>query len=1223
MTKSTWGKVRFTALLLVLLSAIGLNAQIVAGRITGVVRDQSGAVVSGATVTATNQGTSQKSTAKTSNLGSYTISNLPAGFYTVQVAMTGFRTASYTQAKVDAGLEYSLDPVLEIGQTTEVVEVTAGADLVNTTTAQVSNTVTQSQMLSLPISGRDVTNLIRLQAGVQGTINRTNTAINGGRPTWTQVTADGINIQDNYIRTNGLDFLPNRPTSDTVSEFTVTTNNQGADAAGGATSIKMVTASGTNTYHGTLYEFNRNSYLGSNTWLNNHNGVKKPFLNRNQFGGNLGGAIIKNKLFFFGYYEGYRQRQQTAENIVIPAHADLAQGVFRYVDSGSGTVQTVNVLTALPGVTLDPQVQSQILSKLPASSLQNNYSANGVDSTAARLLNTAGYRFNAGKATTRNYEGGRFDYDLNSKHHFEFGYHRLTDVDDRPDIDPINTKSKAFTESLTHRFVGAWRYLVTNNLQNEVRVGANTSPVAFNTTETYPAYLMSFQGQTDPRMIQFLNVDAPYITFLPQGRDTRTYQYGDNATWSHGNHTFQFGGSLQNIKVQPFNAAGQYPVLTTGFSSAAPAAVQLTAANFPTAISSADLASANAMRAFMGGVVSSVAQTFQVKDTTSGYVAGIPQVRNYTIHDWAAYIQDSWRLKSNLTLNLGIKWEYFTPVQEDNGVALLPAFATASSLLTNNPVIDYAKGGMWKPDHNNFGPALGFAWDPWKNGKTSIRGGYTLAFVNEEGMTVANNAAANNSGLTTNTLLSGQYTTVSTGVPSVTAPTYKVPRTLADQVALGVTSAVYGIDVNLKQPMVHQVSFGIQRELPHDMSIEARYVGTMGRGLWRGIDVNQVNAGINQPFLTDFNNARNNGYLSAAAGLGFNPAYNAAVTGSVPLTVLPTFGGGSLNNTTVISRLQQNQAGALADFYLTSGQATAATARAYFMPNPNIYAADFVYNGSNTDYHGAQLEVKRRMKNGLFGQMNYTFSKALADTSGTAQSRLETNLDNARPELERARAEFDITHVINANIVYELPFGRGKKFASSSSIVDHIIGGWSTSSVIHWQGGSPFSVIDARGTFNRGGRSTFNTPNTNLSPDQLKSLMGVRVLPDGRVMYFDPSILDTTGRAVAPDTQLNKASTTFNQVFFNPGAGQVGNLHRLQFDGPSVFSWDMAFSKKTNITERFKTEFRAEMLNFPNHNSFQTGGSTFDWDVTSTTFGQINSSAVSGRVVQLGLRLSF
>jgi hypothetical protein len=587
-------------------------------------------------------------------------------------------------------------------------------------------------------------------------------------------------------------------------------------------------------------------------------------------------------------------------------------------------------------------------------------------------------------------------------------------------------------------------------------------------------------------------------------------------------------------------------------------------------------------------------------------------------------MQDSWRLKSNLTVNLGLKWEYFTPVVEDNGVALLPAFATASSLLTSNPVIDYAKGGMWKPDHNNFGPALGFAWDPWKNGKTSIRGGYTLAFVNEEGMTVANNAAIGNSGLTTTTVNSGLYSTVSAGVPTVPTPTYKVPRSLTDQIGLGVTSAVFGIDTNLKQPMIHQVSFGFQRELPHDTSIEARYVGTMGRGLWRGIDVNQVNAGVNQPFLTDFNIARNNGYLSQAAGLGFNPAFNAAVTGSQPLTVLPNFGGGSLGNSNVISFLQQNQAGALADFYMTSTTGTTpATARAFFLPNPGIYAADFIYNGSNTDYHGAQLEVKRRMKNGLFGQFNYTFSKALADSSGTAQSRLETNLDNARPELERARAEFDITHVINANIVYELPFGRGKKFASSNSIVDRIIGGWATSSVIHWQGGSPFSILDARGTFNRAGRSTFNTPNTNLSPDQLKNLMGVRVLADGRVLYFDPSILDSTGRAVAPDTQLNAPSTTFNQVFFNPGAGQVGNLHRLQFDGPSVFSWDMAFSKKTRITERVNTELRGEILNFPNHNSFQTGGSTFDWDVTSTTFGALNSSAISGRIVQLGLRLSF
>jgi len=1232
------GRFSGAALCLLLLSGTLAVAQTPLGRIAGVVRDPSGAVVAGATITVTNEATGQTAVTTTTDLGAFVAAQLSPGSYTVRIEGAGFALALYKQVKVDPGQEYSLNASLKVGGPAEVVEVTAGADLVNTTTSEINNTVSQNQILQLPLNGRNPIELIRTQAGVVGISNRTTTAINGGRPTWTQVTQDGINIQDNFIRTNSLDFVPNRPTVDTVGEFTITTNAEGADAAGGSSQIKLITPSGTNAYHGSVFEYNRNSALAANEWFNNNSTPKVPkrFLNRNQFGARVGGPVIK-KLFFYGYYEGFRQVTQAQPNEVIPAHDDYLTGAFRYVRPSDQTLQTVNVISAGTPLAIDPKVKSLILDKIAPASKVNNFQVG--NSKANLLLNTAGFRFNQGRTTTRNYFGFHTDYDISPRHHVDFAFSRLTDVDDRPDLDAIHLRPQIFTEATTKQLVGAWRWTVTLRLQNELRMGANLAPVAFNSSVAYPGLL--FNTGTVPgtpaegaatAVLSGLAVHSPIVPFQPQGRDTRTRQYMDNASWIAGNHSFQFGGGLQQILVNPFNFRGRFPVIDTGFSAAAPPSIALTAANFPnSSISAADLNAANVLRAFLSGTISRVTQVFQVKSQSSGFVAGVPNNRNYTLNDYSFYFQDSWRLRSNLVLKLGLKWEYFSPLREDNGLALLPVVgkgADISSVLLDSSgaaTVDFANSRFYGKDLKDFGPSVGFAWDPFRNGKTSIRGGYTLAYVNEETFRVAGNAVEGNPGLASTAALVRQFTTVNAGVPTVPTPAFKVPRTYADQIAINPTNVVWGIDPKLRQPYVHEFSFSVQRELPWEMAVESRYVGTLGRRLWQGRDLNQTNAGINSLFLADFLRARSNGFLALAATGTFNPAFNAAVPGSQRLTFFPTLAsGGLLTNATVRSRIQTGQPAALADFYVTN-RATFPTAPGIFLPNPAIYASDLVLNGAETDYHGWQTELRRRFKNGVFAQVNYTFSKVLTNSSGTAQTRFEPFLDNARPQLEKSRAEFDVTHVINGNVTYELPFGRGKRFAVSNGVLDRAVGGWQISSVLHWQGGSPFSILAVRGTFNRAGRSLLQTAVSNLTPGQIRNLFGIVKTPDGKVFYISPSVVDPVrGIGVGPDTLNNTPSTAFNQVFFNPTPGNVGNLQRQQFDGPAVLSLDLGLAKRTRITERVDTEFRADFFNFPNHPSFQTGDpGSFDWDVNRSTFGQLNGVAVAARVLQLGLRINF
>lgn len=1182
---------------------VPVSAQTTLGRIVGTARDGSGAVVPGATVTVVSLATGEALTAVSQDDGAFVFPQLRPGRYTVKLELSGFKSVTYTDVRIEPGQEYSLAAKLDIGDLAEVVQVTAGVDLVHTTTPEVTTTVRQEQIVELPLNARNPIELIRLQAGVPGVAARQSTAINGGRPTWTQVTQDGINIQDNFIRTNSLDFVPNRPTSDIIGEFTIVTNTQGVDSAGGSSQIRMVTPSGSNEFHGSAFEFNRHSRFGANSWFNNRDGIEKPYLNRNQFGGRVGGPVKKGTLFFFSYYEGFRQSVEATPNNQIPRNDDYLTGVFRYRSPGSSEVRSVNVLQ-LGGLPLDRAIQQQVTSRIRSASAVNN-------SDVGDGLNRGGYRFNQEDITSRNYFGLRMDLNAGAAHRFEGTFTRLTDVDDRTDLDSIHERPVVFTDATTKFFVGAWRWTATSRLQNEFRVGANLAPVAFESTETFDPQLFTAASLS--------NLTSPVATFQPQGRDTRTFQYIDTATYVTGNHTVQFGGSLQNIRVNPYNYAGRFPTVTLGFSGAAPASVQLSASQFPGGISAADLAAANQHLAFLSGTVSQVSQTFQVESATSGFVPGIPNDRNYTLNNWNAYVQDNWRLKSNFTLRAGIKWEYFSPLVEDDNLNLLPVLngrPARDVLLDPNGVVDFVNGGFYNPDRNNFGPTIGFAWDPFKNGRTSVRGAYTLAFVNEETITVGRNAAIGNAGLDSTGTRTNIYAQMAAGTPVVPVPAYKVPRTYADQLGLSLSSAAFTVDPDIQQPKVHQFNVSVEREIGWNTAVEARYVGTLGRGIWRGVDYNQVN--IEGAFLQDFTRARQNGFLALAANNVFDPAFNANIPGSQPLTVIPGFGGGFLTNATVRSNIQQGQVASLADFYLTTA-ATAAMARASFYPNSGIYAADLILNGGTSDYHALQIEARRRFANGVFWQANYTFSNAMSDSQGTAQSRFEPFLDNARPELERTRTEFHVTHVLNANAIWELPFGRDRRWLDRGGIVDAIVGGWQLSTIMHWQSGTPISLLAPRGTFNRGGRSDRAMAFSDLSRGQIQDLFGIQTLPDGRVFFIDPSVIDpATGRGVGPDNLANSAS--FNgQVFFNPEAGQLGNLTRLQFDGPPIFTMDLGMSKRFRIGSNYSAEFRAEMFNALNSPIFDVG----DYDVNSTNFGRVTQLEVGARVVQLAIKFNF
>ena len=439
-----------------------------------------------------------------------------------------------------------------------------------------------------------------------GTSVRQNTAINGGRPSWTQVTQDGVNIQDNFIRVNGLDFVPNRPTSDTVAEFSIVTNTQGADAAGGSSQVRLVTPSGTNTYRGSTYVFNRNSALGANRYFNNRDGIEKPYLNRNQYGGTFGGPVFETSCSSSGTTRPSGRRTRPRRTTASREPRTLP-GVFRY--RPDGVQRSINVLQTA-GLSVDSRVRNELVSKFAAPGNVNNNDLGDGLNTAATGSTSKTSRPRSCRHALRLH--------ANAPHRFEFIYTRLEERDDRTDRDTINERPLVYTESTTDFFVGAWRWTPSARLQNELRIGANLAPVGFFNDQQFSDTLFNMPS------IGGGALTSPVVTFQNQGRDTRTRQYVDTASRGGEPHAAVRRQPAADFWVQPYNYAGQYPTATFGFSAAAPASVQLTTAQFPGGISAKDLASANAQLSFIGGVVSQVSQTFQVADRTSGSCPASP-----------------------------------------------------------------------------------------------------------------------------------------------------------------------------------------------------------------------------------------------------------------------------------------------------------------------------------------------------------------------------------------------------------------------------------------------------------------------------------------------------------------------------------------------------------------------------------------------------------------------
>ncbi|HEY6232085.1 MAG TPA: TonB-dependent receptor [Pyrinomonadaceae bacterium] len=1247
-----------TVVLALLVSAPAAFSQGSTGRLIGTVTDPGGAVIPGATVTVKDTQTGREVTTTASGEGNFAFAQLDVGVYTMTVTAAGYSTFTATDVKVDSNRDNTLNVSMSVGGVKENVTVVAGADIVNSSNGELSNTISTKQVKELPINGRNPLALLNLLPGV----NPTSSSINGQRSSSTNYTRDGLNVQDNFIRTGG--FVQDRPTVDDTGEFTAILQNAGAEF-GGSQVVQLVTPRGGQDFHGALYEFNRNSKFTANTFFRNRDNVPRPFLNRNQFGGTISGPVImphfgesapsvfRGKAFFFFNMELFRQAAQAAgtATTLLPT---ARNGTFTYTDS-SGAQRTVNVLTgaglnlgpaanatvfanAGGATSVDPVIASRILSRLPNAC---NGITNGINFTQA-------CNFNIGALTTRDQEAGRIDVQFSDRNSLNFIVKRNVENNPRTDLAfGFNTVPYVFQGSGTNFYALAFNMSPTANFSNEIRGGYQRSEPFFNEGGVPTDFVFSTgQGQSQTALASIIT--NPEGTFRSQGRNTDYWKFEDNANYTMGNHSFRFGGSLQTYKTVALNFAGVTPNYILS-STANPNTPGLTTALFSGGINSTDLARANNLRYLLAGIIGSATVTANLVDISQGFRLGAPARRDLRYENWSGYGQDQWRVSPQLTLNLGLRYDLFTPLRNVDRVYLEPRIANGQDPIAAalDPAGVYQivggnagsdNGAFFKADKNNFGPTFSFAWSPnWKNGllggifpgegKTVLRGGYRISYNSDEYERAPDNALLNHTGLgsqTVNALNGGSVNLRSVLTPrpdaasfnpvpgnfaTPTVPTTPFAYTVNNTAAFSRFGTVFAVDPNLQVPLTHEFNIGVQRELGGQMAFEIRYVGSRSHQIVRSIDYNQVNIRDNG-FLADFLRARSNCIAQGATIAGpadpllkcTNASFNAAIPGSQPLTVFPNLASaGLLNNSTILGLIQAGTPGQLAFTYIINGL----TGTVPFLANPSTGVANVLGNGGQYNYNAMQAELRRRLSGGFSFAVNYTFQKILADTTQELQNNVDPLLDIKNPRKSYARPDFDRTHTVNGNLNLELPFGRGHRWLNSGGVASKIFGGFQLTSIVNISSGAPVSIRDPRGTLNRDARSLIQPASSSLNTDEVKKLIGIFRTPNG-VFYVNPSVLQATASngvtsqivdltkplpAGFTITSIRGASPVGTapfqgQVFFRNEPGSVGTLPINFINGPTYVNVNAGLFRNIGLGESRRLQLRMEVFNVMNRANF-------------------------------------
>lgn len=1156
-------------------------AQSTNARLDGSVQDQSGAVIPAAKVSVVDSKTQTRADATTDSSGNFVFPTLQPGLYTLTVEVQGFRTSVIRGIELSVSGTVSQIVKLEVGQAAETVAVEANALTVQTTESQVSSAVMLRDIEILPQLGRSPIALAIFQPGVQIDVragqDSTFSHINGLRQGSNNAKLDGIDVNDSLVPRLGLSLTANN--SDSVGEFRVVTEGGKAEygrSAGGQ--VEMVTKSGSNQFHGNAYDFLRNTDLNANDFFNNQSGGTVPKLIQNIFGASFGGPIIHNKFFIFGNYQGQRTQQEVIRNRTILTDSAKA-GIFKYKDA-AGNIQSYNIAANDPrGIGLDPGV-----AKINALYPEPN------NSDVGDGLNTTGFRFNNPVTSINDQFTIRGDYHINQNNvaFMRWSWFRTTSTDNLNNADATYPgQPQGFQGG--HR----WGYAIGDNwtisptLINEFTIGHQSASVLFG-RPARPA---------GPALVT--NLYSPDIinSAFTQGRNSPVLDITDTITKVKGNHTFKAGANIRNTLQYGYNYAGSgggatttgvYPTLSTftGNGNSVPSAIG------PQTLTATQRSTFDQLYNDVLGRIDRSIQTY-FSDLKTFLPAGAPRVRNYILNESGYFFQDDWRVSHRLTLNLGLRWEYFGVPYERDGLqgsidqANVVGLNATSSSLTVVP-----KGALYHNDLNNFAPRFGFAYDPKGDGKMAIRGNWGVFYDRTVGAAYSS-IDGGTPGFTQNSQVFPNSTAgsdVRFSDPTLPVPTQPAAPILT--VPANKSTSLTLATPNLRNGYVMSYALNVQRELFHNTVLQVGYVGNRGVKLFMDQDVNQPR--IYGAFQTDFKE------IAAYAD-------NTSLPVSPNNVFVKEFGNAAAAVTAVgKTNLDQGRVGTIVntlDVSSTARLGPAGISQYYFRNFPQFNQVILGTNNGRSYYDSMQLSL-RRSAGALQFAANYTWSKSMDNISAEGNG-FTTPIDNYNLGLNRARSDFDRPHSFNLSTFYTVPFGRGKRFGSNMPrLLDTAIGGWSIGALEIAQSGQPFSVFSQRLTVAVSGVPAAGAYANYSGTD--RSIGSVSRQGNG-VYFFTPSQV---------------------AAFTAPGAFDIGNAGRNVFRNPAFFETDASLVKKFAITETHNVQFRAEAYNLFNHPNFGFAAANLNIN-NPASFGKFSqtlgtqTSAGSSRTLQLALRYDF
>jgi Carboxypeptidase regulatory-like domain/TonB dependent receptor len=1243
-------------LLAVAITTLGirsLQAQVDTGSITGTVTDTSGAVVSGAKVTLTNEDTGTSLSTATGADGVYDFSPVRIGNYKLDSSAQGFKKEVQIHVVVDVSARVLVNFKLQPGAVTETVEVTSAAPVLQSQDASVGQVVDQRSVNNLPLNGRNFTFLAQLAAGVNTpeADTRGNAAsgaftANGNRPAQNNYMLDGIdNNSDTVDFLNGTNFVV-LPPVDAIQEFKVQTSDFSAEyGRSGAAVLNATIKSGTNQFHGAAWEFFRNDKLDAADYFEDADQVPKGELRQNQFGAMLGGPVIKNKIFFFGDYEGLRRVQGTILTGSVPTAAERSSGYTNLSDLISGQTGTLTdqLGRTMPyGTILDPATTRTVTANgvdpvsgltstttgyvrdpfgtCPASTTAftlagcglNQIPAGRLDANAIALLNlypspTSSSLFSNFGNSPKLFEHSnsfdtRLDINFSDKDQLFYRFSYKDDPQFIPGIFGGVADGGAFQQgpqtAIAQQSALAYTHVFSPNLVNVARAGFNYLNTTRESPEAGNLGLPAQYGIQDiPQVPKNGGLPAFGInglstlgsnSFLPSDEVSSTFQLTDDLTKIYGKHTFKMGFEWQHVKfstLQPswshgeFDYDGDFTEIPSGVASGDQGSTGR-AAFLLTPVSPTYTPAQNGVPFDVGGSTNIYASNIYLTDNGKNY--------------YGTYFNDDWKINPRLTVNLGLRWDFFTLVYEHHGAQanfvpggaptggpmfLLPGGtnpADLSSSFTNLLSADgiglditnrYGKG-LGNSQKSNFAPRVGFAYQVTP--KLVARGGFGMFYNGFE-----NRGYSPNLGENYPFQFNFEFTPPDDGTPHTFpgCPTAGPGGTATFETGFSCTplqpTAVLanglqlrGIQFDYQTPYTMSGNFTLQYQLTPTFTVQAGYVTSLAR------------------HLEVFPNSNN------------------------PTAILPT--GTQLTNT------------AGSNGGVGSGAWPAAQGGIPFPDFGN--AASYATTNGNSFYHSLQIKTEKRFAGGLNFLGTYTWSQARTDAGdllngGSLAGFRAPDVPGVGIHYDYGLADFDIRNVFHLSGGYELPFGKGKRFLGDSGVAGKVFGGWSINTNIVLQGGQPITLTCPSATW----AATNNSNNCYdiIVPGQSLDT-GIHIDSNGKVSFFgNPAAFAQP----APCTALPCPLSTLGGP-----PGQVA--------GPTFKRMDFSTFKEMQLNERFRLEFRAEFFNIFNHPNFNApnfGGNgvvsvSGSGNFTSSTFGEIGSTRdapYDPRQIQFALKLYF